>query len=126
MSFLPAPDREYLTSKDIPFEEIEDGGKKAVILKEWQLPTGRFDEQAADVLIQLPPGYADVSPDMFYLLPWVKSASTNQYPPKADQPLNFAGRKWQRWSRHNNDWRPGVDGIWTMIKRVEHALEQVR
>lgn len=126
MSFLPDADRDYLASKEISFEEVDDGGKKAVILKEWPLPTGRFDEQAADVLIQLPSGYADVAPDMFYLLPWVKSASTNQYPPKADKPFNFAGRKWQRWSRHNNDWRPGVDGIWTMIKRIDHALEAVQ
>ena len=126
MSFLPDADREYLISKTIPFEEVEDSGKKAVILKEWLLPTGRFDEQEADVLIQLPPGYADIAPDMFYLLPWVKLTSTNQYPPKADVAFDFADRKWQRWSRHNNDWRPGVDGIWTMIKRIDHALEAVQ
>lgn len=124
MSFLPAADRDYLTSKGIAFQEIEENGKKAVILKERPLPNGRFDAAKADVLILLPKGYPDVAPDMFYLTPWVKLAASNKYPNKADQALNFAGQKWQRWSRHNKEWRPGVDGIWTMIKRVEDALEK--
>ncbi|MCY4610137.1 MAG: hypothetical protein OXC38_00245 [Gammaproteobacteria bacterium] len=126
MNFLPDRDREYLISKGISFEEVEDNGKKAVILKEQSLPVGRFDQEEVDVLIQLPRGYADVAPDMFYLLPWVKSVATKLYPPQADQPFNFGGQKWQRWSRHNNDWRPGIDGIWTMIKRIEYAWEITR
>ena len=123
MSFLPESDLDYLTSKEISFEEVEEGGKKAIILKGYPLPSGRFDAEAADVLILLPQGYPDVSPDMFYLLPWVKLVPANKFPNRADKPLNFAGQSWQRWSRHNKEWRPGVDGIWTMIKRVEHALE---
>jgi hypothetical protein len=124
MGFLPAADRDYLNSKGIAFQEIEENGKKAVILKERPLPNGRFDASKADILILLPKGYPDVAPDMFYLIPWVKLAASNTYPKKADQALNFAGQKWQRWSRHNKEWRPGVDGIWTMIKRVEDALEK--
>ena len=123
MSFLPDHDRTYLTSKGIVFEEVENGGTKAIILKAWPLPDGRFDAELVDILVILPQGYPDVAPDMFYLLPWVKLVQPNKYPEKADQPYNFADQKWQRWSRHNNDWRPGVDGIWTMIKRIEHALE---
>ena len=124
MSFLPDNDRNYLTSKGFIFEEVEDAGKKAVIFKEWPLPTGHFDRDAADILILLPSGYPDVAPDMFYVLPWVKLVQPNKYPVKADRPFQFAGKSWQRWSRHNKDWRPGVDGIWTMIKRIEHALEK--
>jgi hypothetical protein len=124
MGFLPEPDRAYLESKGIAFEEIEDGGKKAIVLKQRPLPGGRFDADSADILILLPSGYPDVAPDMFYLLPWVKLVPGNKYPKAADHPLNFGGQKWQRWSRHNKEWRPGVDGIWTMIKRVEAALEK--
>ncbi len=124
MSFLPAADLEYLTSKGIAFQEVEQNGKKGVILKERPLPNGRFDAAKADILILLPKGYPDVAPDMFYLTPWVKLVPSNTYPKKADQALDFAGQKWQRWSRHNKEWRPGVDGIWTMIKRVEDALEK--
>ena len=64
MTFLPAADLKYLTSKSIIFEEKEDGGVKVVILKGRPLPSGRFDNAAADILIQLPSGYPDVAPDM--------------------------------------------------------------
>ena len=123
MSFLPPEDREYLQEKGILFEEHEEGGQKAVILKARCLPAGRFDVPTADVLILLPPGYPDAAPNMFYLLPWVKIANRDQYPRKADQPHNFNGQRWQRWSRHSKDWRLGADGIWTMLKRIENALE---
>lgn len=123
MSFLPARDREYLESKGIEYEEYEER-QKGVILKARPLPDGRFDVQQADVLILLPSGYPDTAPDMFYLLPWVKLTNGGQYPRKADQPFSFKGQSWQRWSRHNNEWRPGTDGIWTMLKRVEFALQE--
>lgn len=124
MSFLPADDLEYLTTKAIPFEEVEDGGKKGVILKARPLPDGRFDTASADVLIILPGGYPDAAPNMFHVLPWVKLKNGGRYPNKADKAVTFAGQRWQRWSRHNSEWRPGVDGIWTMLKRVEDALEK--
>lgn len=124
MGFLPEKDVAYLNSKGILYEEVEDGGKKGIILKGRPLPSGRFDASVADILILLPAGYADVAPDMFHLMPWVKLASSNKYPNAADQPVSFAGKSWQRWSRHNKDWRPGIDGIWTMIKRIEDALEK--
>ena len=122
MSFLPPKDLEYLRDKGIAFVEHEEGGQKAVILKGRPLPGDRFDAPAADILIILPSGYPDVPPDMFYLLPWVRLAQSNTYPRAADQPLTFSGQTWQRWSRHCSDWRPGADGIWTMLKRIDYAL----
>lgn len=124
MSFLPGRDREYLVSKGIEHEEYEEGGQKGVILKARPLPDGRFDVKQADVLILLPSGYPDSPPDMFYLLPWVKLVNGGRYPSKADNAFSFKGQSWQRWSRHNKEWRPGADGIWTMIKRVEFALQE--
>lgn len=123
MSYLPEPDRQYLTSKGIIFEEMEGDGRKAVVLKERPLPANRYDAKVVDVLILLPSSYPDVGPDMFYVLPWIKIFPANRFPNAADQPLDFGGQRWQRWSRHNNEWRPGIDGMRTMLKRVEHALE---
>ena len=123
MSVLPMKCRRYLAERDIVFEEHEEGGQKAIVVKEFRLPPGRFDAPAADILILLPSGYADSPPDMFYTLPWLKLTGSNRYPNAADVSLEFQGRNWQRWSRHNNEWRAGVDGIWTMLKRVETALE---
>ena len=123
MSGLPMKCRRYLAERGIGFEEHEEHGQKAVIVKEFGLPPGRFDAPAADILILLPSGYPDCPPDMFYTLPWLKLATSSRYPNRADVSFEFQGRCWQRWSRHNNEWRTGVDGIWTMLKRVETALE---
>ena len=120
---LPPDDREYLESHGIAFEERTEGNMKAVVLKGRSLPTGRFDSGLADILVLLPPAYPDCAPDMFYLTPWVRLAASNRYPHAADQPYVFGGKNWQRWSRHNTAWRPGVDGIWTMLRRIERALE---
>ncbi|WP_265975672.1 multiubiquitin domain-containing protein [Brucella intermedia] len=120
---LPPEDRDYLREQGIEYEELAQGATKAVVLKGWSLPPARFDAGAADILILLPPAYPDCAPDMFYLMPWVRLAANQRYPKAADQPHAFAGKSWQRWSRHNNAWRPGVDGIWTMVRRIERALE---
>lgn len=122
-SFLPEPDRAYFAAKGISFEEVDKEGKKAVIVRRWPLPTGRFDVDVVDVLIVLPSGYPDVAPDMFYLFPWVRVMPAKTLPKAADQPLEFVGQRWQRWSRHNTEWRPGIDGMWTMMKRIEHAIQ---
>ncbi len=122
-SFLPASDRQYLQGRDLSFEEVTDGGQKGILLRGFQLPPNTYNTPQADILILLPTGYPDVPPDMFYLLPWVKLVQTVQYPRAADQPFTFLGQNWQRWSRHNNEWRSGIDGIQTMLKRIEYALE---
>lgn len=122
MGFLPPDDQRYLSEKGITFEEMEDGPRKGIVLRSYPLPAGRFDAPAVDVLILLPSGYPDIPPDMFHTMPWLRLKSKNRYPNRADQEVSFAGQKWQRWSRHNNEWRSGVDGIWTMLKRVDNAL----
>lgn len=124
MAVLPMKCRRYLTERGIAFEEVEDGGTKAVILRGFALPLGRFDIPAADILILLPGGYPDNPPDMFHALPWLRLVPAKRYPKAADHPVSFAGQNWQRWSRHNNAWRAGVDGIWTMLKRIETALQE--
>lgn len=123
MTALSDADKTYLNERGYEYEEAASGGHAGVVIKRRPLPTDRFHEAEADVLIILPPRYPLVPPDMFYLLPWVRLKANNAFPSKADQPFPFGGQKWQRWSRHEKDWRPGVDGIWTMLKRVEHALE---
>ncbi len=85
--------------------------------------TGLFDATHANILVLISAGYPDAAPDMFYTLPWVKVSARNAWPRAADHPQALAGQTWQRWSRHINEWRPGIDGIWTMLKRIDHALQ---
>lgn len=123
MSILPDHELAYLTDKGLTFEEINEGGQPALVLKQYLLPTGKYDQPSADILILLPPGFPDAPPDMFYLFPWVKLTQGNRYPRAADVAHNFRGISWQRWSRHSQEWRAGRDGLPTFIKRIQHAIE---
>ena len=121
---LPFKDRRYLENRGLAFEEIVDGTQQGVVLRGFPLPTRLFDAETADILIVLPSGYPDTPPDMFFTIPWLELKSGGGYPRRADSSFAFGGKNWQRWSRHNNEWRLGTDGIWTMLKRVETALQK--
>jgi len=123
MPILPETELSYLNDKGFDFEEISEGSQHALILRNIQLPAGKFDHDQADVLILLPPGFPDARPDMFYLSPWLRLKDLNSYPKAADQAHAFAGVSWQRWSRHSNEWRAGRDGIRSFVKRIQHAIE---
>ncbi len=119
---LPRRDEQYLRERGLAYQEVTEGGCTGVIFKDYLLPNDQYDVKSTDILILLPSGYPDVPPDMFYCMPWVKLATHNGYPVAADVPFTFNSRTWQRWSRHNNQWRRGKDGIWTMLKRIDCAL----
>jgi len=123
MAVLPSGDRRYLEMHGFTFHEIEDQGRKAVVLEGFPLPGGAFQVNAADIMIQLPPGYPDASPDMFWTAPHLVLTVSGREPRCTQVREIFGGVQWQRWSRHASDWRPGADGLRTMIKRVERALE---
>jgi hypothetical protein len=123
---LPDADERYLSSHGVVFETVNDGTHTGVIFTQMPLPAGKFNHTAADILVLLPPGYPDVAPDMFYCDPWLTLQSVGRYPTCADQAYTFQGRSWQRWSRHNPAWRPGIDGLHTMLKRIEHALTEAK
>ena len=122
MSFLPSGDRRYLEGRGLAFWEVEDCGRRAVVLEGFPLPEGVFQVEAADILIQLPPGYPDAAPDMFWASPHLVLAASGREPRQTQVREAFAGTQWQRWSRHSHEWRPGADGLRTHLKRVEQAL----
>jgi hypothetical protein len=124
LAALPPADRAHLEARGISYEVLAESGQTAVILKAYDIPSGKFDHAVADILILLPAGYPDALVDMFYCDPWLRLASTNQYAKAADVPHVFGGRTWQRWSRHNDAWRPGVDGIHTVLARIDRALKE--
>jgi hypothetical protein len=119
---LPSADRRYFLEHEIPFEEVTEGNRRGVIYKGYLLPVGRFEVDRVDILVLLPAGYPDAAPDMFYCDPWLRFREGGTCPPSADQPFQFQGRRWQRWSRHNTSWRAGVDGFPTMLRRIDRAL----
>ena len=107
------------------FDVVQEGRETGIILKSLELPEGKFNVEAADILVLLPAGYPDCAPDMFYASPHLRLAN-GQVPKACTVQHTFAGRVWQRWSRHNNAWRPGIDGLRTMVARIKTALAEAR
>ena len=123
VSFLPRQDRLYLKMRGITIREVVEGATKGVIITGVTLPEGKYQVAQADILILLPPSYPEVAPNMFYAVPHLKLVADQREPRRTRARQTFDGQTWQRWSRHNDQWRPGTDGIWTMVKRFEEALE---
>lgn len=123
---LPAADRRFLDDHKLSFEICADRNQQAVIFPDYQLPPGLFDQETVRLLIVLPKNYPNAAPDMFFADPWITLKRTGHHPRKADVAFKFAGTRWQRWSRHNNEWRRGTDGIHTVLARVNRALSETK
>lgn len=123
MKCLPRKCRQVLEKRNIHFKEHYEKGVAAVEIKQWKLPDGKFDADLVDLLLLIPDGYPHSNPDMFFVHPWIKVNGSNEWPEAACSTLNLVDRRWQRWSRHWFDWRPGVDGMPTILVKVKHALE---
>lgn len=123
--FLPEFDRAYLFMKEYHFEEKIETSKNGLIIRNWVLPSGKFNLSTADLLILIPNGYPDIKPDMWYFYPDLLLSQTNKLPRQTQARIIFEGKSWQRWSRHfsANEWRSGIDGIHTYIKKIQIALE---
>ena len=128
MTFLPESDRKYLHEKTIEYEEKLDKGNKGIIIFSYPLPEGKYNNCEVDLLIVFPHGYPDIMPDMFYTFPKLFLVPHNQVPKAANVNFDFDNRSWQRWSRHSpaNNWRPGIDGLHTYLKKVDRALKVAR
>lgn len=123
--FLPEFDREYLNSKGYSFEEIVDGGNNGLIIRNFELPNNKYNHEIANLLIFIPQGYPETRPDMWYFSPEILLKPNNSSPKATESRQNFNGVTWQRWSRHYpaEEWRQGVDGIHTYLKKIKVALE---
>lgn len=123
LEVLPPADRAHLEARGISYHVVAENGQSAVILQGYPIPAGKYGCTSADILILLPAGYPDALVDMFYCDPWLQLSATRRYPNAADVPHSFSGRNWQRWSRHSDAWRPGIDGIHTVLGRIDRALK---
>ena len=123
--FLPEFDRDYLTTKGYHFEEIIDANRKGLIIRGYKLPKGKYNHEEVDLLTLIPNGYPDARPDMWYFYPAILLIPGNRPARQTQATILFEGKTWQRWSRHYpaNEWRAGIDGIHTYLKKVNNALE---
>lgn len=119
---LPTADVAHLRHRGLTFRAVLEGNFVALVISDYPLPLG-FDRLTVDLLIRLPsPGWPDVKPDMWWTMPWIKVVARDAYPNAADQPQAFEGQNWQRWSRHSTKWRPGHDGLATLLAQVDREF----
>ena len=120
---LPEIDAEFLDEKGINCEIIQGEGEVRVIFRDFPFPA-QYVPRAVNLMIRLPAGYPNANPDMFWTSPDVKLAN-GRFPLNAEYHDPTAGG-WQRWSRHDNSWRAGVDSLRTKLASVRREIEKGR
>ncbi len=119
---LPELDANFLTEKEFKFEIREEGGFLNLILHDYMMPSS-YKPGAVDLLIRLPAGFPNAKPDMFWTRPNVTLVS-GAVPTTANVQETHLGESWQRWSRHRNGWRPGIDGLRSFLATIKRELEK--
>jgi len=120
---LRSADREVLDDIGLSYEVGTDTAFVTVVVSGLALPAG-LAPSTADLLLRLPPGFPDAGPDMFWLDPPV-AGSDGSTIAGTESRESYAGRTWQRWSRHiGGQWRPGIDNLGTYLAYVRRCLDQ--
>jgi hypothetical protein len=116
-------DEAYLKEKGWDHQLHADGEGGGLIIKGFRLATGKYDHDVVDLLICIPKGYNNAKLDNFYVDPALRLKATGQYPQAAEVFESHVGRQWQRFSRHMEVWRPGID----MLKNfIVHACRELQ
>lgn len=116
-------DEKYFKAKGYQYEAHRNGAITHLIIRNYRLPEG-FSPQITDLLIDLPAGYPDSGPDMFWVLPHVVVERTGSEPAAANhKEMKYGPDPWQRFSRHGYPWRPGEDGIAQYLIWIRVNLE---
>lgn len=121
---LTADDHRFLAGLGVEYTATEEGGWTVLSVHDWPLPPG-YRPAAADLMVRVAPGYPDMPLDMWYFSPDV-SRTDGQPVPNTEVHETFAGRQWQRWSRHLDpgQWTAGVDGLESYFARIRADMRQ--
>lgn len=115
---LPQDDVDFLNSLKLKWECVTEGNIKRVIIYGYSLPEG-FNASEVDVNLRISDSYPASQIDMAYFFPAIQRSDGK--PIRAVTNDQFAGKSWQRWSRHRtpqNPWEPGVDCIATHVAYI--------
>lgn len=121
---LPSEEESHLTSLDLPWETLLDGGSQWILIHDRPVPAGYMHDRVSTALL-VPAGYPDTQFDMVYFKPALALQDGRAIGALASQVID--GQTWQRWSRHRtaqNPWRPGVDDVAGHLVLVDHWLER--
>ena len=118
---LPEEDELYLREKGVSYELTAQGNEGFLIIKSYPVNVGVYDRDQTDLLLRIPTGYNMSKLDMFWVDPPLKLKS-GSYPQAAEAFEDYVGRRWQRFSRHLQTWRPGIDGLAMFLSFVQREL----
>jgi hypothetical protein len=119
MSLIPVRDEEFLKASGFEFE-LTQPGDIHLVLKGWDFPEA-YSPGKADILIVIPPGYPMTPLDMWWTSPTVKLGN-GALPQASEHHQRYGERQWQRWSRHYQPWRAGVDDLRSFIAAMNKEI----
>lgn len=119
---LPEGDENYLNEKGFAWELIPEGQSGFLVIKDYPLHPDRYDREQVDLMIRIPAGYNNAGLDMFYVEPSIRLRAGG-FPPAAEVFEAYAGRTWQRFSRHLVGWRAGLDGLPMFLSLIQKELQ---
>lgn len=93
-----------------------------LVISNFSVNSEKFNVDKTDLLIIIPAQYNNCALDMYYVNPEVRKKD-GSYPQAADQPFDCLGKKWQRFSRHMPNWRPGVDSLLGFLILIKKELQ---
>lgn len=117
---LPQRDQLFLRSKETSHVIAQVGPDLHVTFPGFVLPEA-YQPRSCELRIILPAGYDVANPDMFWTRPDVRLLNGN-FPLTADYKQEFPDGAWQRWSRHVQQWRAGVDCLRTYMAAIRREL----
>lgn len=130
MAMFLDEDYDELEQRDLSY--VEDETNRFFVIQNYELPSGLYQQAFCDVLVVVPANYPQAGNDMFWTYPRLTRADGKPIPNTTEvgggDSKSFDGKEFCRWSRHWNGgssvWRPGMDGIVTILRRVECALRK--
>jgi hypothetical protein len=120
---LPERDRSFLDRKDYKYSVQRADQQTCLTINDFPLPAG-FNVANCELLIRLPAGWPDATPDMFWVRPNLTVSGAT--PAQAQVHEQLLGLAWQRFSRHltSGQWRPGLDDLEAWMTWITRSLHQ--
>jgi hypothetical protein len=120
---LRPSDAAVLAERELRHEVTPAGGFTLLQVLDYPVGSALLPERST-LLLQLPAGFPDATPDMFWFDPPLQRRDGTAIP-GTEVRQQIDGRTWQRWSRHiQGQWRPGVDNLGTYLAYVRRCLDQ--
>ena len=106
-----------------PRQLPQPNGWTFVTFDEYSIPP-EYIPRVVRLLVKLPPGFPDASPDMFWIHPAARLANGN--PPVGTTIESIFGEPWQRFSWHLQPgaWRPGTSDMKDYMRCVRTRFER--